>query len=347
MIENRIKKLKQILSQKNLSAFLVASEQNVFYLSGFRGSDSFILITPKKNFFVTDARYVLQAQKLKKDYEIIQYQKSLIQTFCKILNEEKAKNLGIASKNINLDLFLTLKKTLTGIKLCIMEPIVEQLRVLKNQAEVALIKKSAQIAKQTLNFAKKKLKLRLTERELQVKLEYFMRVLGAEKSAFDIIVASGRNAAMPHALVSDKKIVPGAPVIIDLGCVYQGYSSDLTITCVLGKMNSTFKKYYRIVKAAQLNAISKVRPGVRISEIDLAARSVLTRYGLGKYFTHSTGHGVGIAVHESPVISSKNSNLLKPGMVFTIEPAVYLPAWGGIRIENMVCVTEKGSEVLS
>ena len=209
-----------------------------------------------------------------------------------------------------------------------------------------LIKKAVSITRKTFKYLEGILKQGISERELAIELDYFLKRSGARKGAYDIIVASGINSSLPHAPVTNKRLMLHEPVLVDMGVDYEGYISDLTRVFFLGKMDAIATKIYKIVFEAQRRAINKIKPGIKISSIDKAAREYIEKKGYGKFFGHAVGHGVGMEVHEKPHVSMRNDKELMPGMVFTVEPAIYLPKWGGVRIEDMAIVTEKGCEVL-
>ena len=228
-----------------------------------------------------------------------------------------------------------------------MSDLVEGSRLIKDETEISLIRDSVAILENAVLYFESMLKPGLSENDLASRTEYFIRAASGEWASFEIIVASGPNSAFPHARPGDRIIKPNDMVLLDLGVSYDGYKSDLTRVFFLGRINDKQKKIYGIVKEAQRRSIKAVKPGAKISKIDGIARGFITDKGFGGRFSHSLGHGIGLEVHESPSISSRNHAEIKPGMVFTIEPAVYLPGWGGIRIEDMVLVTKKGFEVLT
>jgi Xaa-Pro aminopeptidase len=198
-----------------------------------------------------------------------------------------------------------------------------------------------------MNEAAKEIKGGVSEKELAARIDFLLMRNGADRPAFETIAASGPNASMPHARPTSKKIRVSEPLILDFGARFNGYNSDLTRTYFVGKISVYFRLIYNIVRTAQAKAIEKVKPGTKISQVDLAARSYITEKGFGKYFGHGTGHSIGLEVHELPSINSKNHHLLKEGMVFTVEPAIYIPGWGGVRTEDVVVVTSKGYKVLT
>jgi len=233
------------------------------------------------------------------------------------------------------------------IKFSPLKTTLEPLREIKEACEIKLIKHAITITQKTYSFIQKILKTGLKELEIAAEIERFVRLQGASKTAFETIVASGPNASFPHACVSERIIKKGEPIIIDIGVEYQGYKCDLTRTFFLGKINPVIHKAYQAVCEAQQEAISKIKHGALIKDIDLAARNYLKQKGLEKFFIHSLGHGIGLEVHESPSINKKNNSRLQAGTILTIEPGIYVAGHYGIRIEDMVLVTSNGSEVLS
>ncbi|NQT95730.1 MAG: aminopeptidase P family protein, partial [Candidatus Omnitrophica bacterium] len=225
--------------------------------------------------------------------------------------------------------------------------LIGKLRAIKDQQEVGLIKKAAAIAKKAYKSIKRELKEGKRETDIAGKIDFLVKKLGADRPSFETIVASGANASMPHAKPTAKRIKNSEAIIVDFGARLKGYNSDLTRTSFVGKIDKHFKLIYSIISIAQSKAINKIRPGVKISEIDKAARSYIVKKGFGKYFTHALGHCIGIDVHELPSINSKNHSVLKEGMVFSVEPGIYIPGSGGVRIEDMILVTAKGHEVLT
>lgn len=225
--------------------------------------------------------------------------------------------------------------------------LIEDIRIIKEPSEVELIRQTIEIIERAFKKTKKTIKPGLTEREIAIEMEYNLRKEGAEGIPFDIIIASGERGALPHGIASEKIIKNGELVIVDFGSQYKGYNSDCTRTLSVGKPDERQKDIYKIVSMAQREAINSVKPGLRASEIDAKARKFIANAGYEGNFGHSTGHGVGLEVHENPRIAETENDIIKKGMVFTIEPGIYIPKWGGIRIEDMVVVTENACEVLT
>ncbi|MBI4845777.1 MAG: aminopeptidase P family protein [Candidatus Omnitrophica bacterium] len=342
-----IKLVRAYLKQIRAEAFLITSEPNVRYLSGFRGNDCCLLLTAREKIFLADFRYKSQAQKeICPDFKIIMVENSRYEVIKNLVKQRNIKTLCFESSALTVEQFDKLKNILgKNAKLFPTKNVVEKLRLLKSPEEIKLIKKAVSITKKSLRLLKPFIKPGVSEVFLRNKLEQFLKDCGAQRAAFDIIVASGPNAAMPHAQTTKRKIKPNEPIIIDVGAEFNGYKSDLTRTFFSGKI-TPYIKYYKLIGNAQHAAIKLVRPHVMICELDKAAREYLGKKGLAQYFGHALGHGVGLQVHEAPSISVKNNEKLLAGMVFTVEPGIYITGNGGIRIEDMIMVTKKGYEVL-
>lgn len=340
MHKNRIKKVQEEIEELKINALLISDRINVQYLTGFRGSYGFLLIFSKDVYLFTDSRYYERCKK-----EISGVQVRLIKDDW--LLKYKIKRLGFEACSVDYDTYRTWKRKFKRIKLTPTRLLVEKLRMIKKPEEVKDIQRAITITEKVLNKARKSLKVGITELSLAKKIEDWMREIPDTLPAFHPIVAFGSNTSMPHAGLSKKRLCSNNLVLIDLGTAFKGYSSDLTRTFLMGRITREFKKIYSIVLAAQKFAIENIAPGKTGAEIDAAARNYIKKQGYGKYFGHPVGHGIGSIVHEIPRIGPENKYLLKPGMVFTIEPGIYIPSWGGIRIEDMVLVTKKGCEVLT
>jgi len=342
----RLKKLRIELNRLGLGSLLVSNETNVRYLSGFMGGDSLIVITPDSQFFLTDSRYTEEARDTVGGFTIVEVTASTYDTIGKIVKKNRIKRIGFDSMNLPYEVARHLASYIRPAKLISTKNIIENLRAVKDPDEIAAIKRSVNLTKDVIKKACGKIRPGITERAISdfVECEFIKR--GA-RIAFETIVASGRNCSKPHARATEKRIAKNDVVMLDIGCKLDLYNSDMTRIFLIGKVKNKIKEIYGIVRAAQSAAIEKIRPGAKISEIDLAGRGHIAKKGYGKFFGHSLGHGVGMDVHEEPGISKRNNNILKPGMVFTLEPAIYLPKFGGVRIEDMVLVTDKGCEVLT
>lgn len=343
---DRVNKLRRKLKRLEIEAFLVSNPSNIFYLSGFRGHDSALLVTPDTDYIITDFRYEQEAKKAALEFEVSTVSGNLYQKIAGLVKHLSIKKVGFESN------YLTVRQAGILTALLVNKPlpvlgVIEKLRIVKYSDEIEAIKTSANIAKKVLKRIIKEVKNNSTEKDIAAKIDFLLKKEGADSSAFDTIVASGENASMPHAKPQNKKIALGDAVVLDFGARCDGYSSDLTRTLFVGKISKHLSLLYNIVTVAQKRAISRIRPGVRVSEIDNIARGYITEKGFGDYFGHATGHSVGIDVHELPSINSKNHTILKEGMVFTVEPGIYIPGIGGVRIEDMVLVNKIGYEVLT
>ena len=328
-------------------AFLVTKDVNITYLTNFAACESWLLILPQKAFYITDFRYILEAKKGLKGIIVKRYGKSIFDTVFAVARDMKIKKIGFDERHMSLSAYRRFNKCLKGrIKLIAVNGAVESLREVKEKYEINQIKKALRLNLKAYSFLKGVVKPGMSEREALRRLEVFVKDKGATFS-FDPIIASGPNSCFPHAKVTDRKIRNNEPVLVDMGIDIGGYKSDLTRVFFLGKIPRPIREICKIVQTAQQKAIDKIKAGVRASEIDHQARNHITKNGLGKYFGHSLGHGVGLEIHEGPTISKTNPAILKAGMVFTVEPAVYIPHKFGIRIEDMVLVTKDGCEVLS
>ena len=344
----RVKKVQRKLKEENLDALLVTTLTNVRYLSGYSGSNGLMVITPDRSFFLTDFRYWEQAKKEVKDSKIIFGERDLFDDLPKleILKSRRAK-LGFESENLNCSLYRRLKTLLPQVLFVPAEKFVESLMVTKDQEELKKIKKAVAITDMVFSQILTFVQPGITELDLAAEIEYMMKKNGADNPAFDTIVASGPRSALPHGKASGKKIKQGEFVTFDMGALVEGYCADLTRTVVVGKAKPRQKKIYDVVLKAQKKAIRSARAGLECKKLDKIARDIIKKAGLGKYFGHGLGHGIGLLVHALPRVSSKSDEVLMPGMVVTIEPGVYIPKWGGVRIEDDVLITRKGCEVLT
>ena len=345
--EERLKSAQKILDLKQLDGILFSSLENIRYLCGFTGSDGTLIITRKESFFLTDSRYWTQSEEEVKGSQIVHYRKKMEGIFS-LLFDLKLRKIGFESAVLPFSAHQFLVERLPPeARLIPLEEEIKNIRALKDKQELGLLITSIEIASNTYLETLELLKEGVLEREAALKMEWSMKRKGAEALGFDIIIASGKRSALPHGKASSKRVEKGDFILIDFGSEFQGYHSDQTRTVVCGGPSSEQQKIYRIVKEAHDKAIERVRPGIPIGEVDGAARDHIRSEGYGEYFGHGLGHGIGLAVHEDPVVNSENKGLVQEGMVFTIEPGIYIPDWGGVRIEDMVLVTPHGAEVLT
>ncbi len=345
--EKRLKNIQKILDRNQLDGILFVSLENIRYLCGFTGSDGALLVTRGESFFLTDSRYWTQSEQEVKGSQIVHYRKKMEGIFS-LLCDQGLKKIGFESAYLPFSAYRSLiEKLAPEAKLVPVEEEIKNIRAAKDEQELDLIKTSVEIASTAYLEMIERLKEGDVEREAALDMEWSMKKGGAGALAFDIILASGKRSALPHGKASDKTVENGDFVLIDFGSEFQGYHSDQTRTVVCGKASSEHQKIYRIVKEAHDKAIDKVQPGIPIGELDKTAREHIRQEGYGDYFGHALGHGIGLAVHEDPGVNSENQSIIQEGMVFTIEPGIYIPDWGGVRIEDMVLVTSSGAELLT
>jgi Xaa-Pro aminopeptidase/Xaa-Pro dipeptidase len=342
----RISRIRSKLAGLEIEAILFFDLKNIRYLVGFSGSDGALLVGDNRIILMVDGRYVTQAKGEVEGAEVFEYDDKT-DGIAQVVRDLGLLNIGFESTAINYDYCLGLKDRLKGLKL---RPISEELsaiRAIKDRNELQLIKKATGISARALSSTLELIRPGNMERDISLELEYRMRGEGAESISFETIVASGKNAALVHAKPGLRRLEDGDFVVIDYGAVYGGYHSDETCTYAIGNITDRQKEIYTIVKDAHDMAMDFVKAGVACREVDRIARSYIENAGLGRYFSHSTGHGVGLDVHEAPRISSKAKGYLKTGMVVTVEPGIYIPDLLGVRIEDTLLVEEDGCEVLT
>jgi Xaa-Pro aminopeptidase len=345
---NRIRKLQNILKKENLDLLLVTSLPNVRYLSGYTGTNGLVLVSPHGSLFLTDFRYKEQAREQVKNLKVMVVERELILSLPALnLFKPKRLKLGFESNHLNCGTHRKLKNLLPYCLLVPTENLIESLSVKKNQNEIDKIKKAASITDRVFYEILDLVKPQTKEQDLAAEIEYRFKKHGSSAPFFETIVASGKRSALPHGVASSKKVEKGDLVTLDMGAVYDGYTADMTRTVVVGKANKLQKKVYNIVLKAQKEAISKVKPKIKACDLDKVARDIIKWTGYGKYFGHGLGHGIGGIIHAGPAINPRNQQFLEAGMVITIEPGIYIPNWGGVRIEDDVLITKKGCEILT
>ncbi|OGX38776.1 MAG: hypothetical protein A3G91_03695 [Omnitrophica WOR_2 bacterium RIFCSPLOWO2_12_FULL_50_9] len=331
-----------------IDALLVTKDVNIAYLTRFPASESWLLVSPRKTIYITDSRYILEAQKnLKEGITVRRYTASMAETLSSTVQEMGVRRIGFDSEHITLSQYKSLKrKCPRSLRFIQADHLVENLREVKEPREIQKIRQALCVHRQAHQFLRKNLRAGLTEKEVFLRLERFVKSRGV-KFSFEPIIASGPHSSYPHARLTGRKIRPNDLVLVDMGIDVQGYKSDLTRIFFLGRIPHLKGQVYESVRAAQQKAMDVIKAGVLGRDVDRAARNYLAKRKLARYFTHALGHGVGLEIHENPRLSQKSSSTLKEGMIITIEPAVYIPNKFGIRIEDMVLVTKKGCEVLS
>jgi len=350
-ITNRLNKLRQSLTEKELDGIFISQSQNRYYLSGFDGSAGYLLITSKEKVLATDFRYVEQVKVQSPDYRVFQITSNLADWFPQLVTELKLKKLGFEAEDTSYTMYRllsdTLKKAKSSLQLIPVDGLVESLRTVKEPEEIELITRAVEITDKAFEYIEGIIRAGMTEKEVAWELEKFQREQGSQALPFDIIVASGPNSALPHAKPTERKINSGEPIVIDMGARVGGYCSDFTRTLCLGEPGDTFKKVYDTVLGAQLTAIALIKEGMTGKKADSFARTVIEEAGYAEAFGHSLGHGVGLAEHEQPRLAPTSTEPLTSGMVFSIEPGIYLPGWGGVRIEDLVVMENGEIRVLS
>ncbi len=347
--KNRIRKLRRELENQGFFPYFISDLNNIRYLTGFSGTYAFMLIDQKDIFFISDSRYSEYAGDLVSEYaEFLLPGDDLNLTIKDLLKRNNRKQLFIEEHSMTLSTFNVMKKSLRGMKLQPGGSVVNSIRMVKDREEIDLLERAAEITDSCFSYLTDTVKPGMTEWEVAVEIENFYRRNGCTGSSFDVIIASGSSSSMPHYQTSMKKrIEKGDLLLIDMGCVYQGYNSDLTRTIFINSVDREIEKIYNIVKEAQISAVKAVRPGISTGRLDSVARDIITAEGYGEMFGHSLGHGLGIEVHELPAVRKTGETRLRKNMVVTIEPGIYLPGKGGVRIEDMVAVTGKGYRVLT
>lgn len=347
--QTRRDKLRRRLKREGMKSILITNFTNVTYLTGFTGDDSYLLITPADEVMISDTRYTEQLQEECPDLEIEirTSAMSMLASIARLAQKTGIANLAIESQSMTLALFEQLEAAISGIQVVRSSELVEDLREIKDVDEIRRIRFAVDLAERAFSVIRASLRPERTEREVAYEIESQVRLFGGSGCSFPPIVAVGPRAALPHARPTDHQIRESGFVLIDWGAVGELYSSDLTRILVTGKIPPKLEKIYNIVLSAQEKAIARIKPGAVMKEVDAAARSVIAKAGYGKYFGHSLGHGIGLEIHEGPRLASNRNQLLRPGMVVTVEPGIYLPGFGGVRIEDDILVTRDGHEVLS
>jgi len=348
---SRLQKLRQSLREKEIDALLIGQPENRRYLSGFDGSAGFLLITGNKAVLATDFRYIEQSERQAPDYEIFKISANLDNWFPGLVDTMNIKRLGFEAEHVSFALHRQLNKALKKLesppKLLPVTGLVESLRAIKEPEEIEFITRAANISDRAFEYVANTIHAGMSEIEIAWELEKFLHENGSQTVPFEIIVASGPNSALPHARPSQRAIASGEPLLIDMGASVEGYSSDLSRTICLGTPDDTFKKVYRTVLDAQMAAVSIIKEGVTGAQADGAARTVIEQAGYGEAFGHSLGHGIGLAPHESPRLGPGSVEVLTSSMVFSIEPGIYLPGWGGIRIEDLAIIADGKIKIIS
>lgn len=348
MRRDRIARVREELQRRGLDGMLVSSLSHIQYLTGFTGTNALLLLTPSTAVLLTDGRY---AQQVKQEAQgcrrVIVTRNGLFEEAARRRLLNSGSRIGFEAQQITYAQYRTLRKLFPDVSFASTREIVEEVMLVKDAEEVESIREAARISDRVFDAVLRIIRPGVTELDIAAEISYLHRSLGAERDAFETIVASGPRSALPHARASRKQIKKGELVTLDFGCVVNGYNSDITRTVAVGRPTRRARQMYEAVRAAQQEAIASARGGMPARDLDAVARRCIARAGFGKLFQHSLGHGLGLHVHERPRVSQQSKECLRVGSVITIEPGVYMPEFGGVRIEDDVLLRENGCEVLN
>lgn len=344
----RIKKLQEKLKKINLDAIYLTKRENIRYLTGFSGSFSVLVVGQEKTHIFTDFRYLKQVEEETFDIELVKLERYSIEYFVfELCRKENYQNLGFEFNSLSYSSYQKLLHFFSPKVLKETIDFVETLRMVKDEEEIELIRKAESIGDRAFSKVLSLIKPGVSELEIACELDYQMRVLGASGNSFETIVASGYRGALPHGIASEKKIQNGELVVMDFGCFYKGYASDMTRTIGVGNLGNQEKEVYQVVLEAQNKALSVIKSGVIGNEVHKVAHSVIEEAGYGKYFGHGLGHSVGLEIHEQPNFNLAEKREILSGMCLSVEPGIYLPNKFGVRIEDLIVVREDGFENLT
>ena len=345
-MEARIARLRALLTEKIVDAVLITKEENVHYFSGFRGDSTVLLVTHERLLLVTDSRYTEQAAVQAPLYEVVEQRDGLYGKAAELAADAGVVSLAFEGEALVYIKVIWLRERLGEISFD--TPLnLDLLRQVKDSDEIALIRRACKIADEGFAHIIRFIKPGMMEMEVAAELEHHMRMLGSERPAFQTIIASGIRGSLPHGVASDKVIARGELVTMDFGAVCAGYHSDITRTVCVGRADARQRELYDAVLTAQQRALAALRPGVTGIEVDRVARDCLADHELDQYFGHGLGHSLGLEIHEEPRLSKAGKDMMQPNMLITDEPGVYIPGWGGIRIEDTVLITADGAEALT
>ena len=346
-MSERLGKLRDEMLGDGLDALLITDNINIRYLSGFTGSYAVLLVTGDTAFLLTDSRYAEQAAAECPDFVLEPVEYEWIPAAQSLVERLELRCVGFEAGDLSYEDWHELGAALPFGELIPASDPAGRLRMVKDEAELSAIREAVRIADLAYEHIRQILEPGMAERDVALEIDCFVRKAGAEKEAFDSIVASGPRSALPHGKPTGKRISEGELVILDFGATWRGYHSDITRTILIGSPDSRQEEIYRTVLEAQSKAVTAVRAGVKGREVDAVARDYIAGKGYGEYFGHGLGHALGLAVHEGRVLSRRSDVVLQAGMVLTVEPGIYIPGWGGVRIEDDVVVTDSGAEVLT
>ncbi len=358
MFENRLSSLRNKFDILGVDAVWIIQPENRRYLSSFKAADGqlnessgSLFITLEKAFLLTDSRYTIQAQEEAVGFEVITHKEGLTNALSHILDLLNARRLGFEGGYMIWDIYQKATEKASQhsppVELIPLAGLVEEMREIKEPEELEVLSRSAQLMGDVLARIIEELRPGLLEKDVAWRIETLIREMDTDGVAFPPIVASGPNSALPHAALTNRTVKEDEPIILDVGSKVDGYCSDMTRTIFLGSPPSYFREIYHIVREAQVSAIESIRPGMKTTEADSIARDIIKRAGFSDFFSHSLGHGIGLATHETPSVGPLKPVVLKEGMVFTIEPGIYIPRKGGVRLEEMVMLEKDGAKVLT
>ena len=346
MYEARLSAAMRAVEPLNADALLVLGLVTIRYLSGFAGSDGTLILTDSDCSLLCDSRYTLQAASETSLCDVSEY-KVKLEGIASVIAGKGWQRVAFDAEQVSVSFFNSLSKALPGVVFLPLADQLDQLRSVKSREEIVKIAFSAELASSAFEELLPLVKPGVSEKELAFKLEMLMKGKGADEKAFDFIVASGLRGALPHGRPTERILYSGEMVTIDFGVCCSGYHSDETVTLSVGKPESRLLEAYEVTKKAHDLSVSAVRPGIDCRQLDAIARGYIESCGFGEFFGHGLGHGVGLEIHEKPTISSRSNQIVEEGMIFTIEPGIYIPGLGGVRIEDLVEVTSDGCRVLS
>ncbi len=346
IFEKRINAVKDAL--KKSQAALVTDETSIFYFTGFPHSEGYLFITQEKSYLLVDFRYIEAAENTVKTSDVVIFSNPY-ETINELISSNNINEILLEAEKVTLSSFKSMQKNLKSQLLDsnTLSEKIKELRIIKSADEVEKLRTAQNIAEKAYLEVLNIVKPGVTERQIALELEYLMKKHGAEKIAFDLITVTGKKTSLPHGVPADVEVKRGDFVTFDIGAVYDGYHSDMTRTVAVGEVSDDQRKIYNIVLEAHLAGLEAVKAGVCCSDVDKVCRDIISGYGFGKYFGHGTGHGVGLEIHEEPRVSPKGTEILKSGMIITVEPGIYLPDKFGVRIEDTVLVTEEGFETFA
>ncbi|MGX7107673.1 M24 family metallopeptidase [Hutsoniella sourekii] len=343
---SRLTKVRSLFAGEGIDALLVTELKNLYYLANFTGTAGVALIGPDYQYFITDFRYKEQASQQSQGFEVIIHSGNQNQVLADLVAKHQIQNLGYEADQMVVSAYIRLDEDL-DCSLVATAGLIETVRQIKDAEEIAIIKQACEITDQAFSHILTFIKPGVSELEVANELERFCKSKGASAMSFDTIIASGYRSAMPHGVASDKLIEAGDMITMDFGCYYKGYASDMTRTVALGSVDPKLEVIYQIVLEAHQAVIDGTKAGMTGREVDDLARDIIKSYGYGDNFGHSTGHGVGLDIHEEPAIAQRNQEPLEVGMVITDEPGIYIDGLGGVRIEDDLLVTQEGVEILN